>query len=128
MPEIPKLTKQIGTGIDIESVGRLRFKTMASSPFLSRTFTRRERAYCMSKANPPVHFAGTFAAKEAAFKAVQAIHRGQLGVTDFEVSRRRNGVPVVKYTGGDNALRKIGIKVSVSHTAEYAVAVALAFL
>ena len=82
----------------------------------------------MSKSNPPMHFAGTFAAKEAAFKAVRTFHRRRIGLTDFEVSHGRDGAPKVKYTGPVGDTRAININVSVSHTTESAVAVAFAFL
>ena len=32
---------------------------------MSKVFTENEASYCKSKANPSVHFAGRFAAKEA---------------------------------------------------------------
>lgn len=82
----------------------------------------------MSKADPAVHFAGTFAAKEAAFKAVSAIYHGRMGVADFEVSRRRDGAPEVRYVGEKAELKGVDISLSVSHTAENAVAVAISIL
>ena len=38
--------------------------------FRERCFTAGERAYCDSKPNPPQHYAGRFAAKEAVGKAL----------------------------------------------------------
>jgi phosphopantetheine--protein transferase-like protein len=118
----------MGIGIDIVSVGRFRREEGSPNRFLSRTFTRREVAYCKSKADPPVHFAGTFAAKEAAFKAVRVLHKGRLDITDFEVSHRSDGLPEVTYVGADAALGNVVVSVSVSHSKEDAVAVALSFM
>jgi holo-[acyl-carrier protein] synthase len=119
---------RVGVGIDIERVDRFRGGTRSSNHLVSRIFTKQEIAYCMSKSNPPMHFAGTFAAKEAAFKAVRAFHRRRVSLTDFEVSHGRDGAPRVKYSGLVGGLRAISIDASVSHTTESAVAVALAFL
>src|SRR5919197_4848904 len=38
--------------------------------FVDRVFTQAERDYCLSRANPPQHFAARFAGKEAVGKAL----------------------------------------------------------
>jgi holo-[acyl-carrier protein] synthase len=82
--------------------------------------------YCMSKADPSIHFAGTFAAKEAATKAASALTSRRIPIAYFEVIRRKNGAPRVRYTGRNSDVKKIEIRVSVSHTTQDAVAVAIA--
>jgi holo-[acyl-carrier protein] synthase len=124
----PKAGPQIGVGIDIERVDRFSENISSSDRFFSKTFTRRERAYCMSKANPPMHFAGTFAAKEAAVKALRNYSSGRLAITDFEVSHGRNGEPRVRYTGAETKIKAVEVTVSVSHTTDNAVATAVAVL
>jgi phosphopantetheine--protein transferase-like protein len=115
-------------GIDIERVERFRSELRSSNRFISRAFTDREVRYCMSKADPPRHFAGTFAAKEAANKAVCALITRSIPTLNFEVTHRRNGVPEVTYTGKNPKARTVEIRVSISHSTEDAVAVALALL
>src|SRR5271157_328108 len=61
----------VGTGIDIVEVQRIaatigRF----GRRFLERVFTAGEIRYCESKANKAERYAGRFAAKEAAMKAI----------------------------------------------------------
>jgi len=92
MPANPGLNA-MGIGIDVERVVRFKRKMGSSRLFFSRTFTKGEREYCMSKADPYIHFAGVFAAKEAAYKAANELTRGRLSVTKFEVTHGRNGAP-----------------------------------
>jgi len=56
-------------GTDIVSVVRIE-KIIQKHPqrFIERTYTPIEIKYCDSKAAPPIHFAGRFAAKEASKK------------------------------------------------------------
>jgi phosphopantetheine--protein transferase-like protein len=128
MPRTSRVKPQLGIGIDVERVDRFRNEMQASSRFLSSAFTERERAYCMAKADPSIHFAGTFAVKEAAFKALNGLHLGRMVITDFEVSHGGDGAPRVKHTGAKAERREVDIKVSVSHTADIAVAVVVAVL
>ncbi len=70
----------VGTGIDIAEVHRIaatieRF----GRRFLERVFTPDEIRYCESKANKAERYAGRFAAKEAAMKAIGTITRKELG-------------------------------------------------
>ena len=78
----------------------------------------------MSKGDPAVHFAGTFAAKEAVYKAANHLHRGVVEMTDFQISHDKKGMPTVSYDGANHEVESLEIKVSISHTMDYAVAVA----
>jgi holo-[acyl-carrier protein] synthase len=118
----------MSVGIDVERVDRFRREMVSSSLFISRAFTKSEREYCMSKADPCIHFAGIFAAKEAAYKAASGLAKGKLSIMQFEVVHGRNGVPRIRYTGTESEPKRIVIKISVSHTTEEAAAVALALL
>jgi len=65
----------IGLGLDATDIGRIaetieRYKDR----FLHRIFTDGEVAYCMRRRVPSIHFAGRFAAKEAAMKALGTGH------------------------------------------------------
>ena len=55
--------------------------------------TPAERAYCESKANKMERFAGRFAAKEAAMKAIGTGWSRGVGWRDFEVTRAPGGQP-----------------------------------
>lgn len=115
-----------GTGVDIEDVDKFRTALHLSGHFLSKTFSKPEIEYCMSKGDPAVHFAGTFAAKEAVYKAVNYLCRGGVEMTDFQISHDKEGMPTASYNGADHEVESLEIKVSISHTMDYAVAVAFA--
>ena len=58
-------------GVDLIEIERVRRALERHGDgFRERCFTAGERAYCDSKPNPPQHYAGRFAAKEAVGKAL----------------------------------------------------------
>ncbi len=58
-------------GVDLIEIERIRRALERhGDSFKERCFTEAERAYCDSKPNPPQHYAGRFAAKEAVGKAL----------------------------------------------------------
>ncbi len=120
----------VGTGVDIVEVPRVaaaieRF----SERFLRRVFTDAEIRYCQSKHNVAERFAARFAAKEAALKAIGTGWRLGVAWTEVEVKRLPGGRPTIAFTGkaGDFAARLGASKasVSLSHTAEHAMAVVI---
>ena len=115
----------LGVGVDIESVSRFRREFERKSDFLSKAFTALEFSYCMAKADPPMHFAGTFAAKEAAFKSTSWVRTGGAGASDFEVSRDFDGTPSVTCRREKPLSPAAKFEVSISHTRQTAVAVVL---
>jgi len=90
----------IGLGIDATDIPRIA-ETIEryGDRFTHRIFTDREIAYCVRRRQPSIHFAGRFAAKEAAMKALGTGH--SLGVLwrDVEVVRR-GGPPQLELHGG----------------------------
>ena len=61
----------VGIGTDIADVARIKsLIEKYGNAFLEKTFTAAEIAYCLSKADAPLHFAARFAAKEAMAKAL----------------------------------------------------------
>ena len=104
-----------GIGIDMEAVARFRRLPYGRSrSFYEKIFTAGEIQYCLSKPDPYPHFAARFAGKEAVIKAISGtIYESK----KIEIVNRRNGQPAVK--GQTN------IKLSLSHTKDYALAVAL---
>lgn len=90
----------IGLGLDATDIDRIA-ATMAryGDRFLTRIFTSGEIAYCTRRRAPAVHFAGRFAAKEAAMKALGTGHSRGVLWRDVEVVRR-GGPPQLHFHGG----------------------------
>ena len=105
-------------GLDIVEIGRIRRVIRHSQGFLDRVFTKGEIAYCRAKKDPWPHYAVRFAAKEAVWKA---LGRDGIALRDISVERDGRGKPGVLIKGR----RSRGIKLSLSHGEDYAVAVAL---
>ncbi len=86
-----------GIGSDIVEVSRIkRLRERYGIRFLQKVFTRGETAYCESKTNPEVHFAGRFAAKEAIAKAVyQSGYNKVIPLSDIEILNDAEGRPQV---------------------------------
>jgi len=115
---------KLGTGTDIEEVARFK-KAIRNRTFLLRTFSKNEIEYCQAKGSPERHFAGVFAAKEAAYKAIQQLHPTKVSLLTLEILHRRSGLPYLRISS--STLRQhLRINVSISHSNNYAVAVALA--
>ena len=115
-----------GIGIDIHDVKDFAaIVAKSGDDYLKRVFTSDEIAYCDASANAMETYAGKFAVKEAAMKALGT---GWDGVDwrDFEVGNEASGQPVLRLTGNAATLAaELGITrswVSLSHVAEYAVA------
>ena len=67
--------------------------------FLRRVFTEGEIAYATCRRNPAPHFAGRFAAKEAAMKALGTGQSQGVLWRDIEVVRH-GGPPQLQFHGG----------------------------
>jgi holo-[acyl-carrier protein] synthase len=105
-------------GLDIVELHRIRQAIQRTPGFLDRVFTKDEIAYCRGHRDPWPHYAARFAAKEAVWKAL-----GQQGIAlkDISVERDPSGKPNVLIKGR----RARGLKLSLTHGEDYAVAVAL---
>lgn len=101
-----------------ESIEELREK------FIERVFTDKEIEYCESrKGQKYQHYAGRFAAKEAAFKAISKILDNKYSVCwkDFEIIDDEQGRPYLNlYNVNTNDIESIDI--SISHCKLYATA------
>ncbi len=119
----PEGTTEVG--IDIIKVSRIR-EALArhGARFSARVLTPRERAYVRDRAET---FAGRWAAKEAVSKVLGLGVRG-IGWRDIEVERLPTGQPAVRLHGRAAArAEQLGmgrIALSISHEADYAVAIA----
>jgi len=114
-------------GVDLAEVGRIRAAIERhGETFLRRVYTVAEREYCERFRNKYERFAGRFAAKEAAMKALGT---GWRGVAFREISVRRDprGKPRLELSGRAleraERLRVRSMEVSITHTADVAAAV-----
>lgn len=86
----------VGLGVDLVNIERMQ-KVIGRSPtFTTRVFTVDERAYCDSTAQPHVHYATRFAAKEAVLKALGTGIAQGIAPADVEVVRLSTGAPKVR--------------------------------
>jgi len=120
---LPEATTELG--IDIIKVDRIR-ATLAKfgRRFSGRVLTESEDRYVRDR---PETFAGRWAAKEAVSKVLGLGVRG-IGWTEIEIERLPTGQPSVRLHGrAEKRAEQLGmsrIAVSISHEAEYAVAIA----
>lgn len=117
----------LSIGIDIVEVYRIREAVARTPRFAERVFTEAERQYCESKgAAAAQSYAGRFAAKEAFLKAIKTGWRGKIGWQEIEVETDADGVPSLRISGEAKRIvderGATAIHVSISHTAEHAVA------
>ncbi|MBI3961932.1 MAG: holo-ACP synthase [Deinococcus sp.] len=115
----------LGIGVDIVEVERVA-RAVANPRFIARVFTPAEAAYCQSRGRGAAqHFAGRFAAKEAALKALGCGLRGEVRWHDVEVLNDQAGRPVAQLHGAAREqLARLGgqVLVSIAHAQAYAVA------
>ena len=121
----------IAHGIDL--VDRSRIEQMLDrhgSRFMDRVFTAAEQAYARANRDKIEKLAGRFAAKEAILKLMGTGWRGKIAWTDIEVVNNPAGQPEVTLTGEvQKVARKLGVEhisVSITHTANFAIASAVA--
>lgn len=107
-------------GIDIIETKRIK-KLIKNKKFLNRVFSDEEIKYCESKKNKEQHYSARFAAKEAVWKALAGKY--SIPLKNIIIKNIQNGKPEVILK--DKRLSKLKIEVSLSHTKEYAVAVAI---
>ncbi len=98
--------------------------------FIQRVFTAAEQAYAEANKNEVEKLAGRFAAKEAILKLMGTGWRGKIAWTDVEIINNSSGRPEVTLGGEvEKIAGKLGIKhisVSITHTANFAIASAVA--
>jgi holo-[acyl-carrier protein] synthase len=122
-PAVPAGTTELG--IDIIKVERIRRTLERYGPrFSDRVLTPDEQRYVRDR---PATFAGRWAAKEAVSKVLGLGVRG-IGWRDIEIERLPTGQPSVRLHGRAAArAEQLGmgrVALSISHEADYAVAVA----
>ncbi|OGC78763.1 MAG: holo-[acyl-carrier-protein] synthase [candidate division Zixibacteria bacterium RBG_16_40_9] len=113
----------LGIGVDIISVARIK-KALKNKNFIGKLFTPQEVAYCRKRKNPEVYFAARFAAKEAVKKALAGKIKA-VSWRDVEVLNNKDGSPKIDLNSSiRKKLKNQKILITLSHTKEYAIAVA----
>jgi holo-[acyl-carrier protein] synthase len=117
----------VGLGIDIAEVARVKAAIERhGETFLRRLYTAKEQEYCERFKNKYERYAGRFAAKEAAMKALGTGWSRGVRWVDVEVTREKGGRPTIKLAGeAANIADRLNVKnivVSITHTADQAFA------
>jgi len=129
-------SKERGVGVDVELTSAI---PMGNDTFIQRNFTPAEIDYCRSRPDPQASFAGKWAAKEASIKAVSSFALDKDPVwtqgsgaplRDIEITISSSNAPqVIFHNDALRAIQKVNVtsvKVSISHSGHYAVAMAIA--
>ena len=121
----------LGVGVDIVEVARIETAIKRHGQrFLKRVFTEREIEYCLGKGPAAgAYFAGKFAGKEAFVKAIGTGIAAGVRWRDVEILNDPAGKPYLAISGAAREkMEQLGARnavVSISHTKNYAVAVAI---
>ena len=115
----------IGIGVDIIEIERIKVACRKRPSFIARVFTAAEKDYAFKRSSPWQHLAARFAAKEAVAKSLGRSFSWQ----EVEIIGRAGTMPVVRLHGRAKEiaaeLKVSEIKLSLSHSRQYAVAQAL---
>jgi holo-[acyl-carrier protein] synthase len=118
----------LGIGTDVIEVHRIREAIdRHGDRIVKRLFTPLEIEYCSSRKSAVIHYAGRFAAKEAAFKAMRRGWGGDISWKDVEIYNDPSGAPHLNFYG--KALEVVKEKkmtasyVSISHVEQIATAI-----
>jgi phosphopantetheine--protein transferase-like protein len=109
---------KLTVGTDIIEIERIRQTVeQKGKRFLERIYTPAELDYAYRSANPHIHLAGLWAAKEAIFKALDADSPEAL--KSIEILHDISGKPFAHFH------IHAEIELSISHSKNYAIAVAI---
>ena len=117
----------VGLGLDIAEIDRVRAAIeRRGESLLKRLFTPAEIAYCESHRDRYERYAGRFAAKEAAMKALGTGWRRGVRWVDIEVQRLPSGKPTLQLRGaaGEIAaqMKVKNISLTITHSGNTALA------
>jgi holo-[acyl-carrier protein] synthase len=99
----------IGLGIDATDIPRIEAAIARyGDRFLRRVFTDGEIAYCTKRREPAIHFAGRFAAKEAAMKALGTGHTPEVLWRTVEVVRVGGPPRLAFHAGAERRFQALG--------------------
>jgi holo-[acyl-carrier protein] synthase len=117
----------VGLGVDIAEVKRIEAAVARHGrAFLDRVFTPAEIAYCERHRHRFERYAGRFAAKEAAMKALGTGWASGVRWVDIEVTRLASGQPTLTLHGATRErAERMGVRhtsLSITHTGNTALA------
>jgi holo-[acyl-carrier protein] synthase len=121
----------IGVGIDLVDLERVRtLLAHKGEQAMTRFFSPGEREYLATRPDPTGHAAARIAAKEAVYKAMQALPDARgIGWREIEVSRDEDGRPAIRLHGLAARLSAerggLRIQISLTHSATAAGAIAV---
>ena len=113
---------KLEVGIDCIDISRFNKDIILKKNILTKIFTENEIQYCEKKGKASQHYAVRFAGKEAVVKAF-SYHDIAISLKQIEILNKKNGSPYVKIL--DDKLSEFDIKISLSHSRETAMAVAI---
>ncbi len=121
-----------GVGVDLIEVARIKSAIERHASFIKRIFVQEELKFSNRGVLRYEELAGRFAAKEAVLKALKVGWRQGIGFVDIVVLNEKSGAPyVVLQNRAKKIAEELGIKhvfVSISHTKELAIGLAIAVL
>ena len=117
----------IGLGVDIAEIPRIKTAIeRRGQAFLRRIYTPNEIEYCERFKNKYERYAGRFAAKEAAMKALGTGWSRGVRWVDIEVVRQQSGRPTLVLAGDAAKIATVlgvrRISISITHTESQALA------
>jgi holo-[acyl-carrier protein] synthase len=128
---VGKLVTVVGVGIDLVDLDRIRALLASKGEYaMARFFSDREREYLGTRADATGHAAARIAAKEAVYKAMQALPGARgVGWREIEVSRDPEGRPAIQLHGLAARVADerggLRIQISLTHSATSAGAIAI---
>ncbi|RYE16942.1 MAG: holo-ACP synthase [Sphingobacteriales bacterium] len=115
-----EVSQQFAVGNDLVFIRN--FQASLTDLFKKKVYTAAETAYCDRFSDSTLHYASTWAAKEAVYKAVKQLHPATLGWKKIEITREKLGgrphVTLHKHPGN------FKISLTISHDGDYVWAVA----
>ena len=99
------------------------FKGSCTELFKNKVYTANELEYCERFDNALLHYASTWAAKEAVYKAIKQLDKSSIGWKKIEILREKTGgrpSAIIHQVG-----RQFKISLSISHDGDYAWAIAI---
>jgi holo-[acyl-carrier protein] synthase len=121
----------VGVGIDLVDLERVRtLLAHKGEKAMARFFSEGEREYLATRMDATGHAAARIAAKEAVYKAMQALPGARrVGWRDIEVARDGDGRPAIKLHGVAARISAdqggLQIQISLTHSATSAGAIAI---
>jgi holo-[acyl-carrier protein] synthase len=128
---VVSLVTVVGVGIDLVDLERIRLLLSTKGDrAMARFFSDQEREYLATRADATGHAAARIAAKEAVYKAMQALPGARgVGWKEIEVSRDAEGRPAIRLHGLAARVSEqrggLRIQISLTHSATSAGAIAI---